>query len=978
MKTIKTISLSVAAMMTVTSISYAADDTALADTIYYHAKNRNVQSMQALQRRGISVDTTDADGNTPLCKALMSKNRDAYNFLRDVGANPDHSCVQKLAQASNEISDTSVLKARDYTWTTAGIVGAVGLTAAVVAGSGGGGGGGGSGGGGGGGGGGGDVPPPGEPENKPIVWETSEYKDGGFLPHIAVLPVYDRNYVVIDGKLALNYKYNHDNLKGSVSVGIVDTGLYAGNPEFADKNITGKNFDYGPCNASNTMNCWAWVESEGVAKMGDADANIYSYAGFKNKAEYDAWAALYANDYNWNTSQGDFSPNKGLLSDSTKAGEYEHGTHISGIIAANRDGKGMMGVAFDNADLVIARWDFMSSLGNVMQYMADNGTKVVNMSFGAKSEDSFNASTLTEDNYKNAVGESILSALKIASKENMAIIMSAGNEGKSQPGIFNGLANIAEFADGGANSLDGLMITVVATGAQLPDGSIDYYKIADYSNKCGVAMNYCIAAPGTNIISTGASEDYLVGDGTSQATAVVTGSIALLKGAYPWLDIKDVVSLIFETAYDIKMPVFDAKGNVIGETGVGVDEIYGYGVLDLQAAASSVGEPEIATTSSVKGEKVSFAATNLSVTGAFKGALMKSMPKSITIFDKYNRPFALSTDGMLKSTHSGEKAFKDSVYALSNRRSIKRIDAGSNMSFGYAPSALSASGAGFGLVDVQHMGEKNKTRFYYAENTKLSANNYEDQALVNPFLSLNQAYGVQNTYNAGTKFSVTSGVAMGENGLYDGTSDYNDNSFDNQAYTFNNDVAYQATDTISVSALSGMLYEDGAMLGMNGEGGFNIDNTSTYYLGMGVAWRPYTKVSFSAAYYLGWTEAQNLSNLMKTSALNSESFAFDARYNMSKSDTLGFQLSSPLRVSKGSVDFNFPTGRDNYSDEVYRQKITASLKPDAREYKFAFYHVKEVDEALSFRSEMAVRLNPDHQKDVSNDYHAIFGLNWNF
>jgi hypothetical protein len=301
------------------------------------------------------------------------------------------------------------------------------------------------------------------------------------------------------------------------------------------------------------------------------------------------------------------------------------------------------------------------------------------------------------------------------------------------------------------------------------------------------------------------------------------------------------------------------------------------------------------------------------------------------------------------------------------------------MSFGYAPSKMSSSGTDFGFVDMEYKGENNTVRFFYSENIKYGAGEYFDSSLSNPYLAMNQAYGVQSGFDVGAKMNITMGFAAGENGLYDGSRDYNDYDFDNMSYVFNNEISYDATKTLRLTAMNGILREDSAMLGLNGKGAFGIGDSDTYYMGMAVSWKLHQSFELMGSYYQGWTNPQNLSSsLMKTSALVSDSFALDGRYYANNHDTLGFQISSPLRVHKGRASFDVPVGRDNYSDEVYREKFLVSMKPDAREYKFSLYHMREVDERLSLRSEFDVRLNPDHIKDVETDYRAMFSLNWNF
>ena len=258
------------------------------------------------------------------------------------------------------------------------------------------------------------------------------------------------------------------------------------------------------------------------------------------------------------------------------------------------------------------------------------------------------------------------------------------------------------------------------------------------------------------------------------------------------------------------------------------------------------------------------------------------------------------------------------------------------------------------------------------------ADDYQDNAILNPFLSLNEVYGLKNNIHF-DNFDFKFAFMTGENGLYDGDSDYHDYDFDGRSYALDMEVDYPLTDNLSFGVVGGMLSEDSALLGMNGAGALSIEDGNTYYAGMLLYWEPIKNLILSGAYYHGWTEPTHGSgSMLSTSRLLSDSFAFDAHYKFNKTDVLGFQISSPLRVYDGYADFDIAVGRDNYSDTVYRKNVRAGLRPSAREYKFAVYHNRELWEDVMFKSEMAVRLNPDHQSGVAPDYRTMFGLSGSF
>ena len=71
--------------------------------------------------------------------------------------------------------------------------------------------------------------------------------------------------------------------------------------------------------------------------------------------------------------------------------------------------------------------------------------------------------------------------------------------------------------------------------------------IADYSNHCGAASTFCIAAPGRHYAPSGPN-GYVTVQGTSLAAPTVGGSLAILKQAFPSLGNDELVTRLFATA----------------------------------------------------------------------------------------------------------------------------------------------------------------------------------------------------------------------------------------------------------------------------------------------------------------------------------------------------------------------------------------------------------------------------------------------
>ena len=107
-------------------------------------------------------------------------------------------------------------------------------------------------------------------------------------------------------------------------------------------------------------------------------------------------------------------------------------------------------------------------------------------------------------------------------------------------------------------------------------------EVSDFSNRCGVAADFCIAAPGELVpIATKIYSDfdyYSLGSGTSYAAPMVSGGLITMKKLFrDQLSNEELVSRLFSTANDDGIYANSA--------------IYGHGLMDLGAATNPWGTP---------------------------------------------------------------------------------------------------------------------------------------------------------------------------------------------------------------------------------------------------------------------------------------------------------------------------------------------------------------------------------------------------
>ncbi len=199
-----------------------------------------------------------------------------------------------------------------------------------------------------------------------------------------------------------------------------------------------------------------------------------------------------------------------------------HGTHVSGIIAADRTNDvGIKGIA-DHVKLMMIRAvpdgdEYDKDIALAIVYAVNNGAKVISMSFGK----GFSPE-------KKWVDE----AVKYAQSKDVLLVHAAGNEAQDIDTSDNfPNAWLMETGQTAPN-----FITVGASG----DKHIFGGKIAaDFSNFGGKTVD--VFAPGVRIYSTLPGGDkYGNLDGTSMAAPVVSGIAALIRSYYPKLSAEQV------------------------------------------------------------------------------------------------------------------------------------------------------------------------------------------------------------------------------------------------------------------------------------------------------------------------------------------------------------------------------------------------------------------------------------------------------
>ena len=312
-----------------------------------------------------------------------------------------------------------------------------------------------------------------------------------------------------------------------------------------------------------------------------------------------------------------------------------HSTAVHGVVAASRNGVGIYGVAYEariasyGVEAPVP-WDdgtcfdcglsalqhvwggiFDRQIARGMDWMRKLEAGATNMSWGRTWPWSLDR-RLTDD-YVGRIMPKSLQAFRAYVAAGGVVVWGAGNSRSVNPDVEASLPrHFGELEKG--------WLAVVGIGS---DG-----HIAGYSSLCGVAAEWCVAAPG-EVVTTRRSGLWDITGGTSVAAPYVTAGLAALKSMFPNLSYHEVRERILRTA--------DKSSHY------GRKEVYGQGRLNLDAASRPVGGTNFALGSLDTGP---VASTNGARVALPREAIERLLGgRAIVVLDGYQRaPFEVGLD----------------------------------------------------------------------------------------------------------------------------------------------------------------------------------------------------------------------------------------------------------------------------------------------------------------------------------------------
>ena len=448
----------------------------------------------------------------------------------------------------------------------------------------------------------------------------------------------------------------------------------------------------------------------------------------------------------------------------------------------------------------------------------------------------------------------------------------------SSVSLFSGLA--ARFPE-----LKPQTVTVVAIGR---DGDI-----VGFSNRCGIAADYCLAAPGDEVTVAyfGPHQGEIgvqgtaPGGGTSYAAPFVTGGLALMKQLFRGqLSNTDLVARLLNTADD---------SGAYAEAAV-----YGRGLMDLGAATSPVGDPAVVAGPHVGGPGALLGETGLRLGAAFGDGLAASLAgREIAAFDSLGAPFWYDLGGL--STAAAGPPLSERLSEF-NRMSLSR-PSGSGADDLRIP-LLGSPGDPGGATPALHLTQPGASASANASHFSLAGRGLVASVPVAAGLT---ASALTNEGAGGQP--PASGAAL----------------------------AWRAPGS-AFGLRAGWLGERRSLLGTVPRGAFGRLRGSATFAGLESdmalgRWR----IGGSAE--IGAIRARVEGGLLEAiSPLVTSAFAVHATRRTEGGGAFRVSLSQPLRVEDGSARLAIPAGRTR-AGRVVRERVTAGLAPEGRQVDLALH-----------------------------------------
>ena len=662
------------------------------------------------------------------------------------------------------------------------------------------------------------------------------------------------------------------------------------------------------------------------------------------------------------------------------------------IDLGDTDSSGNLTDADDVAEDFSGIDSFFSSL---FDYYDAYNADIVNNSYGF----SGNIIDYNEAQVRNAFPKTIFSMSQAgtSSYDKTIYVWAAGNAGGyadqgvdySSPEMLPGMAYFIE-------EIQGHSIAVVSID---DDG-----EISDFSSRCGVAKDYCIAAPGgsvtvaypTSMDDAGIYEDeinnptscvqdnscYAVAGGTSFAAPFVTGGLATIASYFEGqLGSTEIVSRLFLTAN---------KDGVYADS-----ETYGQGLMDLDAATNPVGQTSAMMSNTLSGPMISSNLTSLQmVNPAFGDAISRGINnQSVIFFDELQAPFRNS----LNSLVSGYNNQINSVAGFDGMQDFSRSMINSSSEF-FEVGKSSFQNISNELVAPSHLlktqAEKNQYFAYFnSSNKTFFSQGINGSWALGVFKdsSLRTNSALRSKFNNPWLNYTASGASFGSiqkiNNLFDlaltisaGRNKFSpDETFIETNSSMLGLVELQS-DSILPSLQLGILQENDSNSGLAGSGALaGTNNQITKFVGISSVRNLFGGKLFGSMHWGQSSDSNGNDGMLRSiQEVKSSSFGFGYIHTsiFRESDQLTISIDQPLRVESGILNLDVPVYRTKKKEVIFNS-LSFGLRPSGREINSKINYSTEFKK-LNLNIAFGYKADPYHMMNMNDYWYTSMSANIKF
>lgn len=411
--------------------------------------------------------------------------------------------------------------------------------------------------------------------------------------------------------------------------------------------------------------------------------------------------------------------------------------------------------------------------------------------------------------------------------------------------------------------------------------------------------------------------------GTSLSAPVVSAAMSTVLSSWDFLSAKEAANVILDSA-DQGHNYYSLNGCGSGSTQNCGSYYFGAGVLDLESALEPIGEATIPVERSVEGRQIPARYTAAEFQGAFAGIRDNFGDEldSVMVLDDYDRDFQADISTRISSNEesfSGSRDIASSLNAATRSVDVASVDNGDALFRASFAGDLTEVGD-LSSLRLSTQSKRLKLSAYNAPATnQLIAGSERGSILtfssargVSMPLHASDLRGVEMRYDLSDDLSLISRYDQA-----DGNGLLTDDRIGQQGMS----IDYAFSEKWSINAGVVLQTDVGGLLGMSGKGALSTEGVGESLIpGVGLSYDD-TRFSFFADYQRGKAQSDfDSSGIITDISAEVEKLQVGASiFTTDQNERLTLSVSSPMHVTNGVATIKAPVSRSEEGEIRFNQ-----------------------------------------------------------